>query len=169
MPISVSNQAYIFLCTVAGGMLIAFVYDLLRVKRRAIKTSTAVINIEDFLYWIAVALIMFSVVYYSNEGEIRGYVFVGTVLGVVLYSLMLSRFVIKSSLFIIGIVYKVIVTTWRIISYPIKIVIKILSIPARFAKKYVTKACRATKRAGKNRIAKARVWGKILKNIRKKI
>ena len=51
-----------------GGMLIAFIYDLFRVKRKTIRTKTLGVVIEDFLFWILAALVMFSVVYYSNEG-----------------------------------------------------------------------------------------------------
>jgi len=67
-------------------MIIAFIYDAFRIKRRAVKTSALVTYIEDIIYWIIVSIIMFAVVYYSNEGEIRGYLFLGTILGAVLYA-----------------------------------------------------------------------------------
>jgi hypothetical protein len=33
------------------------------------------IYVEDFFYWIIAALVMFAIVYLSNDGELRGYIF----------------------------------------------------------------------------------------------
>lgn len=169
MPISVSNQAYIFLWAVLGGAIIAFLYDVLRIKRKAIKTISIFIYIEDLLYWIAVALVMFSVVYYSNDGEIRGYVFIGTLLGVILYMLMLSKLVINSSMFVIRTIYRIVKFIWNIVSYPFKVLLRILSVPLGFLARFAGKLFKKARRAGKNKISKAAMWTKILKNIRKKI
>jgi len=169
LPISVSDQARIFLCSVAGGMLIAFIYDVFRIKRRAIKTSSIVIYFEDFIYWIIVSLVMFAVVYYSNEGEIRGYIFLGTLLGVVLYILLFSRAIMKSSLFIIRIVCKVFSMIWLAMTYPFRIVFKILAVPAGFFLKASRNTLRRVKGLGKSKLARAAIWKKMIKNIRKKI
>jgi len=168
MPVSVSNQAYIFLWSVIGGMLIAFIYDIFRIKRRAVKTHSMVIYIEDFLYWIIVALVMFGVVYYSNQGEIRGYIFIGMVLGIVLYVSLLSRIIINSTLFIIGILKKVIMTLWNILIYPFKILYRIFRVPLRLVYRIMGKGLRKTRRIGRNNYAKIKIWGRVFKNIRKK-
>lgn len=169
MSISVSSQANIFLYAVLGGMLVAFIYDLFRIKRRAVKTSTIITGIEDFCYWILVALVMFAMVYYSNEGELRGFIFIGSIIGVILYILLLSRLVISSSLFIIRIVVKICKTVWLVITYPFMLLFRILAVPGRFLAKLFKRAARATKRAGKDRARKALIYGKRLKNLGKKI
>lgn len=169
VPVSVSNQAHVFLCMVIGGMMIAFVYDIIRIKRRTIKTNIAFVNIEDFLYWIVVALVMFSVVYYSNEGEIRGYIFVGAAIGAILYTLVLSKFVIKISIVVIRIVCRIISALWKIISYPFKIILKILGVPAKFIMKVIIKQFKSMKRASKNKTANMMIWRKIIKNFCRKI
>ena len=99
LPDSVSSQVYIFICSIAGGMLIAFIYDLFRIKRKAVKTRSIFIHIEDFAYWIVVALVMFTCVYLSNDGQVRGYIFIGSTIGVVLYVLLFSRAVTKVIIF----------------------------------------------------------------------
>ena len=169
MPVSVSNQAYVFLCSVIGGMLIAFIYDVFRIKRKAIKTRSIFIHIEDFLYWIIVAIVMFALVYYSNEGEIRGYIFLGNILGVILYSLLLSKIIINSSMFILNVIYKILKTICIVLLYPFKIVLKILKIPERFIFKILRGIYRKLRGAGKNRLAKVKIWRKVLKNFSKKI
>lgn len=169
MPTSISNQAHIFLWAVAGGMAIGFVYDLFRIKRKAVKTGALFTYLEDFLYWVIVALIMLSVVYLSNDGEIRGYIFLGTVIGVILYTLLLSRIVIKLSIGAIKLLWRVLSTIWKIVIYPIKIILKILAVPGRFLSKKARAAFRKVKRSGKLTLSKAAIWRRIFRNARKKI
>ena len=48
----------------------------------------------DVIYWMAAALVVFRVLYASNNGEVRAYVFIGLAIGIVIYYLLLSRIVI---------------------------------------------------------------------------
>lgn len=113
---SVSSQAMIFLCTVAGGGAIALVYDLFRIMRKAVKTGTLVTYAQDLLFWLIVSIIMFLTIYYSNDGELRAYLFIGACIGVILYALLLSRIIMASSLFII-----------RIVFYPFRLILQMLN------------------------------------------
>jgi len=122
MITSVSNQAYVFLCTVIGGMAIALVYDIFRIFRKAVKTSSAITYVQDLLYWLIAAAIMFITVYYSNDGQLRAYLFAGAIIGAILYALLFSNIVMKSSLFIIKIASKVFKAIAFIVSYPAKII-----------------------------------------------
>jgi len=158
MTVFVISQAYIFLCTVVGGMVIALIYDIFRIKRRAFKTGNLLTYVEDLLFWVIVAVIMFITVYYSNEGELRSYLFLGIVLGVILYALILSKPIMNSSLFIINIAGKIFKSTLAIIFYP-----------ARISSKYVGKLVHSIRVAGRNRLFKVAVWKKVFRNMKKKI
>lgn len=61
---------------------------------------------------------LFSIFTFNN-GEIRSYVFIGILIGIVVYILAISRFFVKSSVTIIGIFKKV-------LSYPIHLIEKII-------------------------------------------
>ena len=150
-------------------MIIALVYDLFRIKRRAIKTSSIFIYIEDLIFWVIVALIMFAVIYYSNEGEIRGYIFIGTAIGITLYTLLFSRIVIKSFLFILRTVYKIFKFIWKVLTYPFRIIFKLLSYPVRFFIKLSRKVFRRVKHIGRGNAVKIKFWNKVFRNARKKI
>lgn len=150
-------------------MLIAFIYDLFRIKRNAIRTGSLMTYLEDFLYWILVALVIFGVVYYTNDGEIRGYLFIGTLIGTVLYMLLLSKIVVKSSMLVIRFLTSVVKVVWRILTYPIRLLLKLLSVPARFAGRAVRKSARKAKSYGRVRVGRAVIWGRLIRNIRKKI
>lgn len=118
MITSISSQATIFLCTIIGGAVIALIYDLFRILRKTVRTGSLVIHVEDLLFWLIVSIVMFMTIYYSNDGELRVFMFIGACIGVILYVLLLSRIVMASSLFII-----------RIVSYPFVLIIRILKAP----------------------------------------
>lgn len=166
--ITVAEQVRVFLYAIAGGAAVAFLYDLLRIKRRAIKTSVIFVNIEDLVYWVVAAVLIFFTVYCSNNGEIRGYIFIGNIIGVALYLLLLSNIIIASSMAIINMIIKIFKLIWKIVSYPFKLVYKILAIPIGFIVRLVKKPVKSLGRATAYRIKKINIWSKILKNIIKK-
>lgn len=168
MAPSVNNQAYIFLCAVLGGMLIAFLYDLFRIRRKALKTNLAIIYIEDFVYWILVALIMFGVVYFSNDGELRGFIFLGAFLGVVLYVLLLSKLVVGSAMFIIRLICRILKAVWSVLTYPFRVTFRILRVPARFISKVSGRFFRNTRHIVKNKIGRSLNLKRAIRNIIKK-
>lgn len=169
MQVSVSNQACIFLYSVIGGMLIAFIFDLFRIKRKAIKTSNIVIYIEDFFYWIIASLVMFGVVYLSNDGELRGYIFLGTVIGAFLYIVLLSRLVIKISLKLLRLIYVTVKTVWKIVSYPVRFLLKVLSVPGMLICNFIYRCLKKAKLISRIKIAKMSISRRMFKNARKKI
>lgn len=165
----VASQAYIFLWSVVGGIAIAFIYDLFRIRRKAVKAGNFFTYLEDLFYWLLVAVIIFAIIFLSNDGELRGYNFLGTALGVILYILLFSKAVMASALFIINIVTKIFKLVWFVVSYPVKLIYRLFMIPARFAARHMNKSAVEIKRVGRNRLSKTMIWRKMFKNIRKKI
>lgn len=166
---TVGNEVYVFLSCVLGGMIVAFIYDVFRVGRRAIKSGNLIIYFEDFIYWIIAAFVLFGIVYYSNDGEIRGYVFIGAIQGIIIYALLLSQVVMKVFLFIIGIIYKIIVTLFNFLLIPVKIVYKIVRVPVKILSALFIKGGRKVKRIGRVRLEKLKMIKIYIKNFRKKI
>ncbi len=169
MPVSVKSQVNVFLWSIVGGVLIALIYDFFRIKRKAVKTGIVAIYFEDLIYWIIVAIVMFAVVYHSNEGEIRGFIFLGTIFGVTLYALLFSKIVMNSALFVIKLIFNILKKLWIIVTFPIKLIIKILSYPAKLIARAAQKFYKGSKAFGRNRITKIKMWSKRYKNKIKKI
>lgn len=169
MTISVSTQAFTFLCSVIGGIAIALIYDIFRIKRKVFKTGRLLTYIEDLLFWLLVAVVMFAMVYYSNEGELRSYLFIGAFIGVVFYAMLLSKPIMNSSLFIINILRKVFKITFTIVTYPFMLLFKLLAIPLRISRKFAGKSLRSIRKTGRNRLAGAAIWRRAFRNMRKKI
>ncbi len=152
MILSISDQVIVFLWSVVCGAAIAFVYDLFRIFRKAIKTGSLVTFVQDVLYWLITSVIMFLTSYYSNDGELRGFLFLGALIGAVLYALMFSRLIMGSSLFIIRVTVKIVRFISFVVSYPFRMVFRLLVIPTR----KLAKVCaRELRRARDNSRAKA--------------
>ncbi|NMA67248.1 MAG: hypothetical protein GX957_13610 [Clostridiaceae bacterium] len=75
----------------AAGILIGFLYDLFRLKRRLVKTRPSMIHIEDIIYWICAAIILFLSSYVLSSGETRGYFILGTIVGAITYAGIFSK------------------------------------------------------------------------------
>lgn len=150
-------------------MIIAFIYDIFRVRRKTIKSGNILVYFEDFIYWIIVALVLFAVLYYSNEGEIRGYLIIGTVLGIILYTVLLSSIVMKIFLFFIRIVYKIVISILSVILLPLKIVYKVCMVPIRSIYRCIKRVFLKIKKLGKINVGKFKGYKRFIKIIRKKI
>lgn len=166
---TVSTQATVFLWTIIGGMVIALIYDIFRIFRKAVKTGSLITFMQDILYWIIVAAIMFLTIYYSNDGELRAYLFIGAFLGVVLYALLFSRMIMGSSLFIIKLVTNILKAVVFFTSYPFRMILKILAVPTKKLARKAVKSFRKARSNGRVKATKITFLKKAIKNIWKKI
>lgn len=89
------NQAYLFLVFSLTGVVIGVLFDFFRILRRTIKTSNIITYIEDVLFWILTGLLILYNIWYFNNGEIRIYMFLGIIMGVLIYMSTLSNILIK--------------------------------------------------------------------------
>jgi spore cortex biosynthesis protein YabQ len=169
LPASVSTQAYIFLYSVLIGMFIAFIYDIFRIKRKVVKTGVLFLYIEDLLFWIIVAIFVFIHVCYFNDGEFRFYILAGAIIGVIIYILLLSKIIVKSSVAVLNIIWKIIKYILFVLIYPIRLIYKIVMIPAKLVFRPAKKLCRSARGITKVYISKMALWYRINKNARKKV
>ncbi len=137
--IFIVDQVYTFLYAIIGGAVVAFLYDILRIKRRTLKTGVVIVSLEDILYWLVAAVLLFITVYNSNSGEMRGYIFIGNVIGVVLYEATLSKIIINSSVMVITLIKKILLFIFKIVCYPFKFIYKIFKVPICFIFRQISK------------------------------
>ena len=78
-------------CFFLIGVFLAASYDVLRILRGIIPHGTFLINLEDLIYWIYVAVVVFVELYDKNDGRLRGYVFGGLLAGMVIYACSFGR------------------------------------------------------------------------------
>ena len=127
--VSVSGQVYTFLSCILGGLLVGLIFDIFRLSRKFIKTNDIVTYIEDILFWILVGIIVLATIFLSNNGQIRGYIFLGIFLGAIFYFLVFSRMIINTLTCLIKIFINLINRLIFIVKVPVKFIITILSKP----------------------------------------
>ena len=89
------NQAYLFLVFSLTGVIIGVLFDFFRILRRSIKTSNLITYIEDILFWILTGLFLLYIIFKYSFGQLRIYMFVSLIIGIVIYFLTISKYFIK--------------------------------------------------------------------------
>ena len=84
------RELILFVNSVWYGSFLFFLYDCLRILRRTVPHTEAVIAVEDLLYWMGAAFFLFSVFFRENSGILRGYLFVGAGVGALAWKCSLS-------------------------------------------------------------------------------
>lgn len=85
-----------------SGFGMGVVFDGYRVVSNELRFPRWWLPVLDVVYWMAAAVVVFRMLYASNNGEVRAYVFLGLAIGVILYYWLLSKSVIGLVRWIIG-------------------------------------------------------------------
>lgn len=101
------------------GIVIGILFDIFRIWRRSFKTADWLTCLQDILFWLLTGLIVLFSIFQFNHGEIRSYVFIGIAIGVILYMLAISRFIVKNCV-------KVIQWMKKMLAYPIKKILQLI-------------------------------------------
>lgn len=122
----ITNQAYLFLIFVMNGLLIGFLFDVFRILRISFKTKDFVTYIEDILFWLITGAIILYSIFKFNNGEIRFYMFLGIAIGVILYIMLFSKYIIQFN-----------VKAIKIIKQTLRKIIQVIYIPISFVGKLI--------------------------------
>lgn len=140
------------------GVFVAVIYDMIRIFRRVIKHNRFFISLEDILYWVFCAFEVFYLLYKESSGVLRWFSILGIALGMFLYLISLSRYVIH---IVSGAINKCL--------YMIGRLLRILFWPFRKAGQEIAKVSKKTgsltKKSGRFLKKKLTSSGKMLKMI----
>ena len=123
-----TNQAIIFLIFIILGIIIGFLFDIFRILRKTFNTPDIVTYIEDIVFWLLTGFLVLYAIFTFNNGEIRLFMFLAIILGCITYMLLISRFIVNTSV-------KILAKTIKIIKKIINIIFKPISIIINFFKK----------------------------------
>lgn len=121
-----NNQAYLFIIFIINGIFIGVLFDIFRILRKSFKTSDFITYIEDAMFWILSGILTLYFIFNYNSGEIRFYIFLGIMLGIIVYILTISKYIIKFSVYIITFIKNIIAKIINIIIYPFKFLLNII-------------------------------------------
>lgn len=113
------TQLYSLFIFIITGIVIGILFDIFRILRKSFTTPDIITYIEDIIFWIISGSLFMFVLFKFNNGEIRSYVLLGLLSGILIYLFTISKYFIKINVKIIKIIKK-------ILSYPIKIICKII-------------------------------------------
>ncbi|MBO5143345.1 MAG: spore cortex biosynthesis protein YabQ [Clostridia bacterium] len=102
----VVEQVYIFLWSVLIGAIMGVVFDFFRALRRKGNTRNIVVYLQDIVFWLIVAVIIITSSFILNNGDLRGYMLIGYLLGALLYMLLFSYYIKGAFSLILDIINK---------------------------------------------------------------
>lgn len=124
-------ELYALVVSFFNGVLLAWVYDNIRVFRRIRRHKTIIfMSIEDIVYGIYAGISVFLMCFRVSDGIIRGFIIMGIAVGAFLYFKILSSIYIRWSVKIIKFLLKP-------ICFILKNVVRIITIPVRSLKMYM--------------------------------
>lgn len=65
------SEVHFYLSSFVWGMALVAIYDVFRIFRRIFRHRVLLTAIEDFIFWIAAACLVFRMIYQYNNGIIR--------------------------------------------------------------------------------------------------
>lgn len=114
------SQEQVFILFLSIGIIIGFLLDIFRSIRKVIKTSDTITTVEDIIFIALSSIMIISGIIKLNNGEVRLFLFIGILMGLLIYILTISDMCVI------------------IFSVLIKLCIKILKIPLLCCKIIVT-------------------------------
>ena len=117
------NQLSIFIIFLLNGFLIGTIFDIFRILRKSFRTPDIITYIEDIAFGIiAGVLVLISIIKFNN-GDLRLYLFIGIIFGLIIYLLIFSNIFIETCVKIISITKQIFI---KLIIIPIKYLCRFL-------------------------------------------
>src|ERR1700687_911163 len=122
---SLNHQFLTMALMIGCGLGLGIFFDIYRVISSKLDLKHWVIAILDLIYGLVAAVAVFRVLYYSNYGQLRFFIFLALMLGIYLYYNLFSSIIIR----IVVKAIKLLDWAWnRFIVRPIQLFYKVLHI-----------------------------------------
>ncbi|MBQ5695925.1 MAG: spore cortex biosynthesis protein YabQ [Clostridium sp.] len=122
MPLSTDIQFNIIIYALLAGILTGLMFDLYRIIRGS-KVPKFIVVIEDILFWVLSAMIVFAFLLYTNYAFLGAYVYVFMIISLALYMKFISNSCLKLELKIVSVLGKIFRVIFKNVIYPFKIII----------------------------------------------
>ena len=139
MILSALFQGKLFVLFFVLGIVSAFIYDFIRLFRFYKKHGKILISAEDLIYWLFVSAVFFYFVLYTNNGELRFFIFAAFFTGHIIYFYIFSRCILSVQKQVINILLYIIKLLIAIISTPFRLIYAVFKRPVKFLCKLLYK------------------------------
>ena len=162
MYLSGRHELFVLFGTFLGGVILGFVFDLFRIFRKNFKGASSFVWVQDILLWAVMLFVVYTVVFITDDGNIRWYQFLGFGTGAVIYMLLLSSFVVKISSAVISFLKMVFKWAFAVFSFPFKLLEKFLITPVlTLLKRWAKSISRLFRNQKRNFFRSLRIFKKI--------
>ena len=120
MPLEIGVQLDIIFYTFLSGILVGIPFDEYRIIRGS-NTIKIISIIEDILFWILTAIIIFIFLLYNSYAFLGMYVYVFIIISLNLYFKFISKYIIIIEKFIGKVIIKALRVIFKHLIYPIKL------------------------------------------------
>ena len=121
MLLNTGIQFSIIMYAILAGILTGAMFDLYRIIRGS-NVNKVIIAIEDILFWILAAMIVFAFLLYTNYAFLGAYVYIFMILSLALYIRFISDIFVKFELKLVNILAKVFRVIFKHLIYPFKVI-----------------------------------------------
>ena len=121
MPLETNVQFSIIVYALLAGVLTGAMFDLYRIIRGS-KIPKAIIVVEDTLFWVLAAMVIFTFLLYTNYAFLGVYVYAFMLISLGLYMKFVSNKCIRFELEVVNGVGKAFRVIFKNIIYPFKII-----------------------------------------------
>ncbi|GAA0745258.1 spore cortex biosynthesis protein YabQ [Clostridium oceanicum] len=123
MIISISKQLGLLFFSLLSGLIIGSFFDIYRIIRGNQNLKKFIKIIEDILFWVLSAIVVFIFLLYNDCAFIGMYIYLWIFVALYLYLILLSRYnikILKHIMFFLGKFFRILK---NIILYPFKFII----------------------------------------------
>jgi spore cortex biosynthesis protein YabQ len=121
MPLKLNVQIDIVVYSILAGILIGILFDFYKIIR-GVKIPKIVTIIEDLLFWILTALVVFVFLLLNNYAFLGPYVYVFMIITLLFYIKLISPIVVNIERKLISIFISILRVVLKNMVYPIKII-----------------------------------------------
>lgn len=97
-----NNTVCMLIAFFITGICIGILFDIFRISRKSFKTPDFFIYIEDIAFWIMTGILILFTIFTFTNGEIRLYMFIILLFGILIYYISISKYFVMISTKIIA-------------------------------------------------------------------
>ena len=109
-----------FLWSLAAGIILAVIYDIIRVIRKMIKIPDLIVNLTDIVFLIFSGAVAIITAYIFNNGELRIYSLFCIAGFFMIYKIVIGDLIVKFTVKILKLIEKTVIKFILIILLPFK-------------------------------------------------
>lgn len=133
-----ASQFLLFFYTILTGMLAGIIYDFYAGVGYLLRLRKIAVHVGDIIYWLVLTVVVYALLWYYNQGEVRFFVLLGLGIGAGLYHRLCRQTVRRVIILSLEQVIRLLHWVWRVLTwllvvlfFPFRMFLLVLLFPFR--------------------------------------